>query len=46
LLFPEGSRWDEKPPRPVWAGGEIIDVIDELDQRLFKPSRVSAVGVP
>lgn len=35
LLFPPGARWEERPPTPQWAGGDIIDVIDELDRLLF-----------
>ena len=36
LIFPAGVRWDEKPPAPAWAGGDIIDVIDEIDRRIFR----------
>lgn len=44
LLFPAGARWEQRPPAPSWGGGDIIDVIDELDRRLFKPSRMSAAA--
>ena len=46
LLFPAGARWEQRPPTPSWAGGDIVDVIDELDQRLFKSSRMSAAAGP
>ena len=35
VLFPPGAWWESDPPsRAVWAGGDIIDVVGELEKRL------------
>lgn len=34
LIFPPGQRWEEEPPRPDFADGPVVGVIDAVRERL------------
>ena len=34
LVFAPGGRWDDAPPVPIYAGGAVVDVIDEVQKHL------------
>jgi hypothetical protein len=34
LVFAPGGRWDDAPPMPTYVGGDVVDVIDEVQKRL------------
>jgi|SRR6266850_2330502 len=34
LVFPPGSRWTDAPPKPVYAGSLVEDVMDEVRKNL------------
>ncbi len=34
LVFAPGGRWADVPPVPSYAGGEVVDVIEEVEKRL------------
>jgi len=34
LVFAPGGRWDDVPPTPSYVGGDVVDVIDEVQKRL------------
>jgi hypothetical protein len=34
LIFAPGGRWDHEPPVPAYAGGDVVDVIEEVEKRL------------
>lgn len=34
LIFPPGRKWEEEPPRPDFADGPVVGVIDEVRNRL------------
>ena len=34
LVFAPGGRWDDAPPVPSYAGGDVVDVIEEVQKHL------------
>ena len=34
LVFAPGVRWEGDPPVPVYAGGNVVDVIEEVRKHL------------
>jgi hypothetical protein len=36
MLFPPGARWQAEPPRPVYHGGPVVRVQEELRSALAK----------
>ena len=34
LVFAPGGRWDDAPPMPSYVGGDVVEVIDEVQKRL------------
>ena len=34
FVFAPGGRWDDAPPVPSYAGGDVVDVIEEVQKRL------------
>ena len=31
-VFPAGARWEAAPPDPLFSGGTVVDVIDEVER--------------
>ncbi len=34
FVFAPGARWDGAPPMPSYVGGDVVDVVDEVQKRL------------